>query len=46
VRTTVKSSMKVPTPWPSATPTPASPIDPAIVVGALGAGLCFAMTRK
>jgi hypothetical protein len=46
VRTTVKSSLKVPTPWPSATPTPASPVDPAVVVVALGAGLCFAITRK
>jgi len=36
-----KSTLKVPTTWPSATPTGASPLDPALVIGAavIGTGL-------
>ena len=41
-----KSTMKVPTPWPSATPTPASPVDPAIIIGAAGLGFVLFVLRK
>jgi hypothetical protein len=34
-----KSTLKVPTPWPSATPTDASPVDPTLVIGAAGIGI-------
>jgi hypothetical protein len=36
---TVKSTLKTPTPWPSATPTPASPVDLLIIIGAVGLGI-------
>jgi len=37
--TTIKSTIKVPTPWPSATATPASPVSILAIIGAVGAGL-------
>jgi hypothetical protein len=37
--TTIKSSIKVPTPWPSDTATPASPISILAILSAVGAGL-------
>lgn len=47
VRTTVKkSTLTVPTTWPSATPTPASPVDPVVIIGAVGLGLGFVVLRK
>ncbi len=49
VRTTpVKTStLKVPTSWPSATPTDtASPLNPAVVVAAVGLGLGLVMIRR
>lgn len=39
VKTTVKSTLKVPTPWPSATATPASPVSIIAILGAVGVGL-------
>jgi hypothetical protein len=33
------STIKVPTPWPSATATPASPVSILAIIGAVGAGL-------
>jgi hypothetical protein len=41
-----KSTLKLPTTWPSATPTPESPIDPAIVIGAVGIGLGLVAIRR
>jgi hypothetical protein len=38
-----KSTLKVPTSWPSATPTEKSPVDPAIVIGAAGIGIGLMM---
>lgn len=38
-RTTRPSTLKVPTPWPSATPTQASPVDAMAVIGAVGIGI-------
>jgi hypothetical protein len=47
VATTIKkSTLKVPTPWPSATATPASPVDPAVIVCATGLGLALIVLRK
>jgi|WetSurMetagenome_2_1015567.scaffolds.fasta_scaffold25850_2 hypothetical protein len=47
VATTIKkSTLKVPTPWPSATATAASPLDPAVIVGATGLGLALVALRK
>jgi len=37
--TTIKSTIKVPTPWPSVTATPASPVSILAIIGAVGAGL-------
>jgi serine protease len=37
--TTIKSTIKVPTPWPSATATPASPVSILAILGAVGVGL-------
>jgi len=39
VKTTVKSTAKAPTPWPSATATPASPVSTLAILGAVGVGL-------
>jgi hypothetical protein len=39
VKTTAKSTAKVPTPWPSATPTPASSVSVLAILGAVGVGL-------
>jgi len=39
VKTTVRSTAKVPTPWPSDTPTLASPVGIAVILGAVGAGI-------
>lgn len=36
VKTTKKSTITTPTPWPSATPTPASPVGILVVIGAVG----------
>jgi hypothetical protein len=44
VRTTKKSTVTTPTPWPSATPTPASPVGTLAIVGTLG--LAFFVLRK
>ena len=44
VRTTAKSTATVPTPWPSATPTPASPVSILAILGAVGVG--FILLRK
>jgi hypothetical protein len=41
-----KSTMKVPTTWPSATPTAASPVDPALVIGAAGIGIGLVVFRR
>ena len=49
VRTTLKSTLKVPTPWPTATTIPAttaSPVDPAVIAGALGIVFGIAVCRK
>jgi len=46
MKTTVKSSLKVPTPWPTATPSPASPVDPAAALIAIAAGIVCAGVRK
>ncbi len=46
-RTTKVSTIKVPTTWPSATPTTAaSPVDPAVVLGAAGIALGLAVIRR
>jgi hypothetical protein len=37
--TKVKSTAKTPTPWPTATATPESPLDPLVIVGAVGIGM-------
>jgi hypothetical protein len=42
--TTIKSTAKVPTPWPSDTPTPASPVGIGVILGAIGTG--FIVLRK
>jgi len=44
VRTTRASTIVVPTSWPGTTDTPASPIDPAAIIGVLG--LAFVALRK
>jgi hypothetical protein len=44
VKTTAKSTVKAPTPWPSATPTPASPVSIIAILGAVGVG--FIILRK
>ena len=44
VQTTKKSTVKAPTPWPTATATPASPVDTLLVIGAAGLGI--AVLRK
>jgi uncharacterized membrane protein len=44
VRTTAMSTVKVPTPWPTDTPTPASPVSILVILGAVGAG--FIVLRK
>jgi hypothetical protein len=41
-----KSTLKVPTTWPSATPTAASPVDPALVIGAAGMGIGLVVIRR
>ena len=41
-----KSTLKVPTTWPSATPTEASPVDPALVLGAAAVGAGIFVTRR
>lgn len=40
-----KSTMKVPTTWPSTPPTPESPVDPVIVIGAAGIGIGLVIFR-
>ncbi|MDO9550196.1 MAG: PEGA domain-containing protein [Methanoregula sp.] len=44
VRTTAMSTVKVPTPWPTDTPTPASPVSILVILGAVGVG--FIVLRK
>jgi hypothetical protein len=46
VTTIKKSTLKVPTPWPSATATPASPVDPLMTISAAGFGLALVVLRK
>lgn len=41
-----KSTLKVPTSWPSLTPTETSPVDPVVIAGALGIGLGFVVIRR
>lgn len=41
-----KSTMIVPTTWPSATPTAESPVDPALVIGAAGIGIGLVVIRR
>jgi len=41
-----KSTVKVPTTWPSTTTTTASPVDPALAIGAAGIGIGLAAFRK
>ncbi len=44
VKTTRKSTITTPTPWPSATPTPASPVGTLVIIG--GIALAFIAIRK
>jgi len=45
VTTIWKSTMRIPTPWP--TSTPESPVDPSIVLGAIAIGIgFFVLTRR
>jgi hypothetical protein len=44
-RTTVMSTIKVPTPWPTDTPAPASPVSIIAVLGAVGIGLIVLRKR-
>jgi len=46
VTTIKKSTLKVPTTWPSATATEASPVDPVVIVGAVGIGLGLVVIRR
>jgi hypothetical protein len=46
VTTVKKSTLKVPTTWPSVTPTAASPVDPVIVIGAAGIGIGLVALRR
>ena len=39
-----KSTKSIPTPWPSSTP--ASPVDPAVVIGAISLGFGFMVLRR
>lgn len=41
-----KSTLKVPTTWPSTLPTETSPVDTALVIGAAGIGLGVAVFRR
>jgi hypothetical protein len=41
-----KSTLKVPTTWPSVAPTEASPVDPMIVIGAAGIGIGLVALRR
>jgi PEGA domain/IPT/TIG domain len=41
-----KSTFKIPTTWPIATPTEASPVDPAIVIGAAGIAAGLVVIRR
>lgn len=41
-----KSTLKIPTPWPSDSPTPASPVDLPVILGATGLGLAQVVFRK
>ena len=41
-----KSTLKVPTTWPSNTPTEESPVDPALVIGAVGIGIGLVVFRR
>jgi hypothetical protein len=41
-----KSTLKVPTTWPSATPTETSPVDPVIVIGAAGIAIGLVALRR
>jgi hypothetical protein len=41
-----KSTIKVPTSWPSDTPAGASPVDPAVVIAAAGIALGFVVIRR
>jgi hypothetical protein len=41
-----KSTLNVPTPWPGATPTEASPVDPALAIGAAGIGTGLVAIRR
>jgi hypothetical protein len=41
-----KSTLKVPTTWPSATPTATSSVDPALVIGAAGMGIGLAVIGR
>jgi hypothetical protein len=46
VTTVRKSTMKVPTTWPDATPATTSPVDPALVIGAAGMGIGLVVIRR
>lgn len=41
-----KSTMSIPTTWPGTTPTTASPVDPALVIGAAALGIGLVVIRR
>jgi hypothetical protein len=46
VTTIKKSTLKVPTTWPSATTAEGAPVDPVVIVGAVGIGIGLVMIRR
>jgi len=44
--TVKKSTLKVPTSWPSDTPASSSPVDPAVLLGAVGIGVMLVVIRR
>lgn len=46
VRTTKPSTIKVPTTWPSATPTEASPVEPVLVIAAAGIAIGLLVMQR
>jgi hypothetical protein len=44
--TVKKSTLKVPTTWPSDTPASSSPVDPAVLLGAVGIGVMLVVIRR